>query len=448
MSADTSRRRFLKGATAAGSLLAAKTVLLESETAFAAPGPTAAGDRVRFGMIGIGMQGSNLLRDSISLPGVECVGAADLWDGRHTLAREITDNPALPVTRRYQELLARADIDCIVAAVPDHWHKRVVVDACNAGKDIYCEKPMTHTASEGFEMVEAAHKNNRIVQIGSQRVSSLLCDKARELYRNGAIGEVEMVELTYGRNSPNGAWQYPPPSDFTPQTMDWDTWLNDAPKIPIDATRFARWRCWREYGTGVGGDLMVHLLSGMLFTLGWNEPPRAASALGGIFRWKDGRNMPDLHTVLFDYHGTPVYVRLGLGTDTPEQARFLGPKGVLQATGGELRFAPQSGVDNSPSYYSGGFPAKMRADYVKQWHAEHDSQLGKELPSETTYQGRDWDDIKPHLWNFFQAVKSRQPVTEDAVFGNNAAIACHMANESFFRQKPVSWDVATHSIKS
>ena len=448
MSADTSRRRFLKGATAAGSLLAAKTVLLESETAFAAPGPTAAGDRVRFGMIGIGMQGSNLLRDSISLPGVECVGAADLWDGRHTLAREITDNPALPVTRRYQELLARADIDCIVAAVPDHWHKRVVVDACNAGKDIYCEKPMTHTASEGFEMVEAAHKNNRIVQIGSQRVSSLLCAKARELYRNGAIGEVEMVELTYGRNSPNGAWQYPPPSDFTPQTMDWDTWLNDAPKIPIDATRFARWRCWREYGTGVGGDLMVHLLSGMLFTLGWNEPPRSASALGGIFRWKDGRNMPDLHTVLFDYHGTPVYVRLGLGTDTPEQARFLGPKGVLQATGGELRFAPQSGVDNSPSYYSGGFPAKMRADYVKQWHAEHDSQLGKELPSETTYQGRDWDDIKPHLWNFFQAVKSRQPVTEDAVFGNNAAIACHMANESFFRQKPVSWDVATHSIKS
>ena len=448
MSADSSRRRFLQGATAAGSLLAAKTVLLEPETAAAAPGPTPASDRVRFGMIGIGMQGSNLLRDSISLPGVECVGAADLWDGRHTLAREITDNPALPVSRRYQDLLARADIDCIVAAVPDHWHKRVVVDACNAGKDIYCEKPMTHAASEGFEMVEAARKNSRIVQIGSQRVSSALCAKARELYRNGAIGEVEMVELTLGRNSPTGAWVYPPPSDFTPQTMDWDTWLNDAPKIPIDAIRFARWRCWREYGTGVGGDLMVHLLSGMLFTLGWNEPPRSASALGGIFRWKDGRNMPDLHAVLFDYHGTPVYVRLGLGTDTPETSRFMGPKGVLEATGGELRFGPQSGLDTSPSYYSASFPAKMRADYVKQWHAEHDPQSGREmLPSETTYQGRDWDDIKPHLWNFFQAVKSRQPVMEDAVFGNNAAIACHMANESFFRQKAVSWDVATHSIK-
>ena len=158
--------------------------------------------------------------------------------------------------------------------------------------------------------------------------------------------------------------------------------------------------------------------------------------------------MPDIHAVLFDYHGTPVYVRLGLGTDTPEQARFMGPKGVIESTGGALHFSPQAGIDTSPSYYSGSFPAKMRAEYVKQWHAEHDSQLGKELPSETTYQGRDWDDIKPHLLNFFQAVKSRQPVTEDAVFGNNAAIACHMANESFFRQKPVFWDVATHSIKS
>ena len=193
---------------------------------------------------------------------------------------------------------------------------------------------------------------------------------------------------------------------------------------------------------------MVHLLSGMLVTLGWNEIPRSASALGGIFRWKDGRNMPDLHAVLFDYHGIPVYVRLGLGTETPELARFMGPKGILDATETDLRLARQTGEDTAPSYYAGGFPRKMRDVYVQQWHAEHDSQLGKELPSETTYQGRDWDDIKPHLWNFFQAVKSRQPVTEDAVFGNHATIACHMANESFFRQKPVFWDAATHSIKS
>jgi predicted dehydrogenase len=448
MKNDSSRRQFFKSsASAAGTLLAAKSMLLEAE-----PIPEPIGtpsERVRFGMIGIGMQGSGLLGTAISLPEIECVAAADLYDGRHTLAKEITGNAKLFTTRSYQEVLNRPDIDCIVAAVPDFWHKRVVVDACNAGKDIYCEKPMSHTAEEGFDMVAAAQKNSRIVQIGSQRVSSTICAKARDLYQQGAIGDVSMVELTLGRNDPTGAWEYPPPLDLSPQNLDWDTWLNDAPKIPFDAKRFARWRCWKEYGTGVGGDLMVHLLSGMQYTLGWNEPPRSAQALGGIFRWKDGRNMPDLHTVLFDYHGVPVYVRLGLGTETPELARFMGPKGILDATGTELRHSPQKGVDTAPSYYSSGFPQAMRAAYVKQWYKEHAVTPGQEpISGDIIYHGNDWDDIRPHLWNFFQAVRSRKPVTEDAVFGNHAAIACHMANESYFRKKPVYWDAETRSIKS
>src|SRR6185312_8769810 len=200
MKSDFSRRQFLQtSAVAAGGLLAANTILLDADPVAAQTKPVAPSDRVRFGMIGIGMQGSGLLTNAITLPGVECVGAADLYDGRHTLAREITNNPQLPASRRYHDLLERKDIDCIVAAVPDHWHRRVVVDACNAGKDIYCEKPMSHRAPEGFDMIAASKKNNRIVQIGSQRVSSVLCAKAREMYHAGAIGDVEMVELTMGR---------------------------------------------------------------------------------------------------------------------------------------------------------------------------------------------------------------------------------------------------------
>jgi predicted dehydrogenase len=445
-----SRRSFLQGsAVAASGLLAAKTIFLEPAPLAAETAQVAPSDRVRFGIIGIGMQGSGLLANALSLPYTECVGAADLYDGRHTLAREITSNPNLPVTRHYQELLDRKDIDCIIAAVPDHWHKRVVVDCCNAGKDVYCEKPMSHTVADGFAMVDAAHKNHRIVQIGSQRVSSRLAAQARELYQAGAIGEVSMVELTLGRNDPTGAWEYPPPTDLSPATLDWDTWLNDAPKIPFDAIRFARWRCWRDYGTGVAGDLMVHLLSGMQFTLGWNEVPRSASALGGIYRWKDGRDMPDLHAVLFDYHGIPVYVRLELGTETPELARYMGPKGILDTGEFDIRHSPQRGVDTAPSYYSGGFPSKMRETYVKQWHAENDPKIGQEPVSEdVVYKGHDWDDATPHLNVFFQAVKSRTPVVEDAVFGNHAAIACHMANEAYFRKKPVYWDEASHSVKS
>lgn len=238
------------------------------------------------------------------------------------------------------------------------------------------------------------------------------------------------------------------PFDLSPQTLDWNTWLNDAPKISFDKYRFARWRCWKEYGTGVAGDLMVHLLSGMQYTLGWNEPPRSASTLGGIFRWKDGRNMPDLQSVLFDYHGVPVYVRLSLGAETPEATRFMGPKGILEASERELRYSPQRGVDTEPSYYANSFPGKMRAEYEKQWHAKHDPEPGHApLDDSAVYRGESWDDVGPHLWNFFRAVKTRKPVVEDAVFGNHAAIACHMANESYFRKKTVYFDAETRELR-
>ena len=440
------RRSFIAGAVGMPAMVGAGPIAPEAQSA---EGREAGSGRVRFGMIGIGMQGSGLLQNAISLPGIECVAAADLWDERHTLAKEITVNPNLFTTRRYEELLHRADVDCIVAAVPDHWHKRVVVDACAAGKDIYCEKPMSHTIAQGFEMVDAAREHSRIVQIGSQRVSSSLCAKAHQLYKSGAIGEIEMVELTYGRNSPNGAWQYPLPPNLSTSNLDWDTWLNDTPKIPLSPERFVRWRCWKEYGTGVGGDLMVHLLSGMMVTLGWNEAPRSASALGGIFRWKDGRNMPDFHTVLFDYHGVPVYVRLDLGSATREVARFLGPKGVMEADGTSLRVYPQTGEDTEPSYYANGFPAAMHAQYVKEWTEKHPRAYGREpLSDNMVFEGTNWDDVKPHLLNFFRAVKSRKPVTEDAVFGNHAAIACHMANESYFRKKPVYWDEQSRKLST
>jgi predicted dehydrogenase len=444
-----SRRRFLGlGAAAAGASLASKTFLLNPEPLWASQ-TAAAGERIRFGMIGIGMQGSGLLADSIELPGIECVAACDLYDGRHLLAREITEKPDLPVTRRYHELLENKNIDCLVAAVPDHWHKQVVVDAVNAGKDIYCEKPMSHSAADGVAMVEAAQKTGRIVQIGSQRVSSLICKKAKELIAQGTIGDVILVEGWLGRNDPTGAWEYPPPPDLSPQNLDWDTWLGTAPKKAFDPYAFARWRCWKEYGTGVAGDLLVHLISGMMFMLGINEPPKQAMSMGGILRWKDGRNMPDVQATIYYYGQLPVYMRLNLGTEMPETYRFQGSKGILEVNEFGLSYTPQSGKDNAPSYYASGFPKEMRTAYEKQWHEKNDPKIGQEpMPESISFRGPDYDDMKPHLWTYFQAVKSRQPVVEDAVFGHHAALACHMANESYFRQKPVWWDEASKTIKS
>src|SRR5690349_12252345 len=210
MKNDFSRRAFLQGgaAAAAGSMLLPNPIFLNAQPLSAAARAVAPSDRVRFGMIGVGMQGSGLLGGAITLPGVECVAAADLYDGRHLLAREITGKD-IKTTRKYQELLDDKEIDCIIAAVPDHWHKKVVVDAVSAGKDIYCEKPMSHTPADGLAMVAAARKTGRIVQIGSQRVSSVICKKAKELIAGGAIGDLNLVEGVLGRNDPNGAWEYP-----------------------------------------------------------------------------------------------------------------------------------------------------------------------------------------------------------------------------------------------
>ena len=444
-----SRRNFLGLSAAAGAAVATKTVLLDPDPLWAMPQAIAPSDRVRFGIIGIGMQGSSLLGTSVSLPGVECAAACDLYDGRHTLSREITNSAALPVTRRYQELLNNKEIDCIIAAVPDHWHKQIVVDAVNAGKDIYCEKPMSHSPADGVEMVAAAKKSGRIVQIGSQRVSSVLLAKARELIQQGTLGDLMMVEGSLGRNDPTGAWEYPPPPDLSSENLDWETWQGTVPKVAFNPKIFARWRCWKEYGTGVAGDLLVHLISGMIYVLNINEAPKRAMAMGGILRWNDGRNMPDVHATLFEYGRIPVYMRLNLGTETPESYRFMGSKGIMDISGEQIVFTPQSGKDEAPSYYSGGFPRAMREAYIKQWHAEHDPAVGHEPVVETmVFKSVEFDELKPHLWNFFQAVKSRKPVTEDAVFGHHAALACHMANESYFRNSAVYWDDRTNTIKS
>jgi len=444
-----SRRAFLRTtAGVAGASLVAGENFLKPEYMLASDQPVAASDRVRFGIVGVGMEGSSLLATAIQLQGVQCVAAADLYDARHVLSKEIAGSQ-IRTTRRYQELLDAKDIDAIIVAVPDHWHKQVVVDALAAGKDVYCEKPMSHNPADGLAMVAAAKKTDRIVQIGAQRTSSVLCAKAKELLAQGVIGDMNLIEATYGRNDPNGAWEYPIPPGISPENLDWETWQGTAPKKAFDPYAFARWRCWKEYGTGVAGDLLVHLISGMMFSLGINEFPKRVSAFGGIYRWKDGRNMPDVHPVLFEYDNVPVYMRLSLGCESTEVTRFQGSKGSLELREFSVTFVPQPGVDTSPSYYSSSFPAAARDAYVKKWHAEHDPVPGKEpAPESITFNGDDYDDLKPHLWKFFESVRSRKPLVQDAVFGHNAALGCHLANESYFRKAPVYWDEASATIKS
>ena len=187
------RRDFVRlgaGAVAAG--FAAKNVTILEPRPLGASRALAPSDTVRFGSIGTGTEGCDLLRATRAVPGIECVAAADLYDTRHESAKEILGRN-IDTTREYRRLLDRKDIDAVIVATPDHWHRRLVVEAAQAGKDVYCEKPMSHTVEDGFAMIDAVQKNNRICQIGSQRVSSILYAKAKEIWDSGRLGTVDTI---------------------------------------------------------------------------------------------------------------------------------------------------------------------------------------------------------------------------------------------------------------
>jgi predicted dehydrogenase len=443
-----SRRDFMRtSAGATGLALGAKSILLEASPIPDPARPVPASDRVRFGIIGVGMQGSGLLRTSIKLPGVECGAACDLYDGRIELAKEITDNPKLMTSKRYRDLLDNKDLDCIIAAVPDHWHKQIVVDCCNAGKDVYCEKPMTHHVAEGFEMIDAEQKNNRIVQIGSQRRSSLVYLKAKELFEQGVLGDVCLVESGMGRNDPCGAWEYTVPPDLSPQTVDWETWLGSTPKVPFDPLRWTRWRCYQDYGEGIPGDLFVHLLTGIHTIAGITAPPERALSAGGLFRWKDGRDVPDVMTTLYEYPDFRATLRVSLNTEAPEYTRLMGTRGMLEIHGKWLSFTPQDGEDHEPC--TPGWPKKMKTEYAEKWEAEYGPKPGTQsvVESTTFFTPPGYNDDREHLWNYFQSVRTRRASVEDATFGNNAAIGCHLANYSYFKKTIAVWDSEAKDIR-
>src|ERR1700734_3628807 len=200
---------------------------------------------------------------------------------------------------------------------------------------------MSHNIEDGFAMVEAVQKGNRIMQVGSQRVSSIVYEKARELYASGALGDVFFIEGASDRNSPSGAWVYPIPPDASEQTIDWNEFLVGAPKRPFDAARFFRWRCFSDYGEGLAGDLFVHLLSGIQFITGLTEPAQRAQSSGGLFHFKDGREFPDLIETLYDYPNFRVTLRCNLNNDGGEFIGFYGTKGTMIIKDASLTYKPQ-----------------------------------------------------------------------------------------------------------
>jgi len=448
------RRDFMRvGAGAAAAGVAAKVTILEPLRLWASPRPVPPSDTVRFAIIGTGVEGCSLLNATLPVSGGECVAAADLYDSRHIAAKEALGGKEIETTREYRRLLERKDIDAILCATPDHWHRRIVVEAAQAGKDVYCEKPMSHSVEDGLAMIEAVEKNNRICQIGSQRVSSILYAKAKEIWDSGKLGMVNTIEAAWDRNTDSGAWVYPVPPDAGTQTIDWDTWLDGAPKIPFDPIRFFRWRCYKDYGAGLAGDLFVHLLSGIHFVTGTNQPAQRALSTGGLYYYKDGREFPDLLWTMYDYPNFQVVLRCNHNNNTEgEFFGFYGKTGTMIIRGSTLTYKPQASCRQAEDYSIYGWPKKLRDEYLAEWAKEHpESKPGEfkiDEDSEVFTPPPNYSDMSDHLANFFHAVRTRQPVVENEVFGSYTAIGCHMSNNSYFNRTAAVWDAAAKKIKS
>jgi predicted dehydrogenase len=438
------RRHFLQSASAAG---------LAAPLAAQTKSPN---DRIQIALIGAGGMGSADAISSLAQPDVELVAVADVYDGRLERAKERWGT-TLFTTRDYREVLAKPDIDAVIIGTPDHWHAQIAIDAMNAGKDVYVEKPMVQKIADGPRVVEAQRKTKRILQVGSQRVSSIVYAKAKDLLKGGAIGQLNMVDAWWDRNSAVGAWQYAIPPDASPQTIDWDRFLGNAPKRPFEPTRLFRWRNYQDYGTGVAGDLFVHLFSGLHYILGTEGPTRVFST-GGLRFWKDGRDVPDVLLGIYDYPATAAHPAFNLalrvnfvsGAGETSGFRFVGSEGILTIGNGvTLAKTPR---ETEPGYTIETFPKPVQEKFLAEYRQKYPQQRPtadaiRPKAQEEYLPPRGYDDHREHHRVFIEAVRSRQPVIEDAAFGFRAAGPALLSNTSYFEKRVVNWDARKMQVK-
>ena len=408
-------------------------------------------DKIRVAVIGFGIQGHGDLSTALKVPGVELAAVCDLYTGRLDNAKEIYGN-SIFTTRNYHEILDRSDVDAIILATSDHWHARITKEALKKGKAVYCEKPMVHKIAEGMGVIEAHRASNKTMQVGSQRVSSIVYAKAKELYKSGEIGKLNMVNAVYDRQSAIGAWEYTIPLDASPGTVDWERYIEGMNKIPFDEKKFFWWRNYRAFGTGVAGDLFVHLLSGTHFITGSKGPTKIFSS-GQLSYWKDGRDVPDVMTGILQYPETPEHPAFQLtlqvnfvsGTGGQESIKFVGEEGVMEMRGSGLIVhhsimpkAPGIGGYDALFTYPKTMQDALMTEYNKKYTEADKKRITKDDVDFKAPQG--YSDHLDHFTNFFDAVRAGKQVVEDPVFGFRAAAPCLACNDSYFQKKIILWD--------
>ncbi|MBD3265978.1 gfo/Idh/MocA family oxidoreductase [bacterium] len=399
------RRTFLKQS---GSILPAFAIASSSFSA---------NDTIRIGCIGTGGRCRHLLRDLVHLDGVKVTALCDVWEHHlHMTHNALGDN--LYTTKNYKDILERDDIDAVLIATPNHWHVPMTVEACQAGKDVYVEKPLTVKLNEGQEAIDAQKKYKRIVQVGQQQRSMTHIKKAKALYQQGLTGPVHKVHLTWNRNSPT---HKQPNYNIDPQTVDWNMFLGPVPYQPFDPYRFRAWRWTWDFGGGILTDLMVHYLdvAHWFFDL---EHPDTANTIGDHVTTQGIWETPDTIQTLLHYKNKKLQVYFEgtfVNARNAAMMEFMGMDATLYMDRGRYELHPENTRKGK------------KLDYQELILGE--GQRGADFYNKP-------NGGKLHLQNWIDCMRSRQKPIAPAEAGVSASAAAHLANLAYRKHMVAQWE--------
>lgn len=403
-----SRRKFL-GTAAVLAGASAMTARSYSQVA-------GAGERLRVGVIGCGGMAMGHMQTLVKMKesdNVEIVAVCDIYDKRRAQAAQLTGGEQY---KDYRALLDNKNIDYVLIATPEHWHAQMTLDAADARKHIYCEKPMTHTVEQSKKVVARIRQTGLKMQVGVQGMSDDSYEAANRYVRDGVLGKVVVAQIDYSRNHIGDYWAYAIDNDARPgENLDWKAWLGPAPKRDWDPERYFRWRRYWDYSGGIASDLFVHRVTRLIKALNLTFP-EYGTGTGGKFQFADSiAEIPDTFNVMLDYPGGPTVLLISsMANDTPVEHTLRGHKATLTFT-------------------RTGFTIKPQGQYAKE---------GKEI----THVKTGAEALNLHRRNLHAAIRRNEPLKCDCMLGYYGVVACEMGLQSYRRRQYVKWDRAKERI--
>jgi predicted dehydrogenase len=386
----------------------------------------AANETIEVGIIGSGGRAQSLMRALAKIPGARMAGVCDVWDKHLADGKGLAD-PAAFTTKDYRQLLERKDIDAVLIGAPNHQHVPIMRAACEAGKDVYVEKPLTHRLEEGKAALEAQNHYKRIVQVGMQQRSMPQFQKGYEIVTSGQLGPIRKVHLTWNRNAARGSVQY----EINPSSVDWKSWLGDARQQPFDPYRFREWRWFWDFGGGVLADLMVHYIDVVHWYLNVDHPVQAVT-IGDKFTesvWET----PDTAQTLLHYPGSQVYFESTfMNARNGAMLEFMGTDATLYLDRGRLEVIPERKRDSRNR--NPLLPTVPAMELV----------LGTGPKGADFYDQPDGELL--HLSNWLECIRTRKKPITPVEAGISAASAAHLGNIALRGDKVARWE--TDGVKS